>query len=50
VACTKRHFCGDGNADGDLGEECDLGELNGQPQQGCDKDCRHVALPPNCPI
>jgi len=49
VACTRRHFCGDGIADGNLGEECDLGEPNGQSQQGCDKNCRHVVLPPKCP-
>ena len=28
IACKRRHFCGDGISDTDLGEECDLGEKN----------------------
>jgi cysteine-rich repeat protein len=42
AACTKPPFCGDGLADSTLGEMCDLGELNGQPDQRCDRDCRIV--------
>jgi fibro-slime domain-containing protein len=30
IGCTKAHFCGDGHADTDRGEECDLGDRNGQ--------------------
>ena len=29
LGCTKNHYCGDGFADTNLGEECDLGSLNG---------------------
>ena len=29
LACTRPHYCGDGILDTDLGEECDLGDLNG---------------------
>ncbi len=29
LGCTKTHYCGDGFADTNLGEECDLGSLNG---------------------
>ena len=28
IGCMKVHFCGDGSVDTDLGEECDLKELN----------------------
>ena len=49
VACTIGHFCGDGLPDPNLGEECDLGELNGQPQQRCDKSCKIVGEP-RCPL
>ncbi len=28
--CTKPHYCGDGVLDTDLGEQCDMGSLNGQ--------------------
>jgi fibro-slime domain-containing protein len=27
--CKKPHFCGDGTVDTDLGEQCDMGSLNG---------------------
>ena len=27
--CRKPHYCGDGYVDTELGEECDLGDLNG---------------------
>jgi fibro-slime domain-containing protein len=30
LGCTKQHFCGDGKSDTDRGEECDLGDKNGQ--------------------
>jgi hypothetical protein len=30
LGCTKQHYCGDGHADTDRGEECDLGDKNGQ--------------------
>ncbi|MBN2574383.1 MAG: DUF4215 domain-containing protein [Deltaproteobacteria bacterium] len=30
IGCTMPHFCGDGNVDTDRGEECDLGDKNGQ--------------------
>jgi fibro-slime domain-containing protein len=30
LGCTLPHYCGDGHADTDRGEECDLGDKNGQ--------------------
>lgn len=36
-------FSGDGHVD--AGEECDLGALNGQPGQPCDKSCKKCAVP-----
>jgi cysteine-rich repeat protein len=48
LACAKPHVCGDGFADGDLGEACDLGALNGQPDQACDQACKNVAVPKPC--
>ena len=30
LGCTKEHYCGDGNVDTDRGEQCDLGDKNGQ--------------------
>jgi len=30
IGCTKPHYCGDGNVDTDRGEDCDLGDRNGQ--------------------
>jgi hypothetical protein len=29
VGCTKFSYCGDGTVDSYMGEECDLGDLNG---------------------
>jgi fibro-slime domain-containing protein len=29
ISCTRPHFCGDGKADTDRNEQCDLGPLNG---------------------
>jgi fibro-slime domain-containing protein len=34
IGCMKTHFCGDGSPDTDRGEECDLGEKNGQKLDG----------------
>jgi cysteine-rich repeat protein len=48
LACTRPSFCGDGIPDGELGEECDLGELNGEPKAGCDESCRNVSTPSPC--
>ena len=42
AACTRVHFCGDGIPDPEYGEACDLGELNGEPNQRCDKNCQIV--------
>ena len=39
VGCTKPHYCGDGILDPSLGEQCDLGSLNGRPGQPCDTRC-----------
>ncbi|MEZ4449950.1 MAG: hypothetical protein R3B09_10765 [Nannocystaceae bacterium] len=47
-------FCGDGNVDGDIGEECDEGDANGEGQ-ACTEDCKsavscgdgHAYLPEN---
>ena len=39
VGCTKPHYCGDGIVDANLGEQCDLGDLNGLPGQPCDTMC-----------
>jgi fibro-slime domain-containing protein len=41
AGCTKVHYCGDGFVDTDRGEQCDLGEQNGQGI--CAKDCRFIA-------
>lgn len=52
-SCTtgcRQRYCGDGFADGDLGEECDLGELNGQSGQDCDGSCKNVSGPLRCPL
>jgi len=44
LGCTRPHFCGDGRLDTDRGEQCDLGEKNGVPddtgQITCSKECR----------
>jgi cysteine-rich repeat protein len=42
LGCTRAHFCGDGSLDTDRGEECDLGDLNGQR---LDDDWRRSDLP-----
>ncbi len=39
-------FCGDGAVD--LGEECDLGPLNGQPQSCCAADCTFTLAGTEC--
>jgi fibro-slime domain-containing protein len=39
LGCTKPHYCGDGIVDANLGEQCDLGDLNGLPGQPCDTMC-----------
>jgi hypothetical protein len=39
VACTKVHYCGDGMVDGTMGEECDLGAVNGAAGAPCASDC-----------
>jgi cysteine-rich repeat protein len=39
VACTKVHYCGDGMVDGTMGEECDLGAVNGAAGAPCTSDC-----------
>ena len=38
ISCTKPHYCGDGIVDAYLGEECDLGSLNGQTY--CTSSCQ----------
>ena len=38
--CTIAPFCGDGIADADFGEECDLGDRNGEGEEPCSADCR----------
>lgn len=40
LACTKVHYCGDGIADGMMGEECDLGIENGNTGSRCTRDCQ----------
>jgi hypothetical protein len=45
VGCTKTHFCGDGVLDVNLGEQCDLGNSNGQPGQLCDSTCSYIVQP-----
>lgn len=42
LACTKVHYCGDGIADGTMGEECDLGIENGTTGSRCTRDCRII--------
>jgi cysteine-rich repeat protein len=44
VACTNSHYCGDGILDADRGEQCDLGDANGQFQLSghCTADCEVV--------
>ena len=41
AGCTKAHYCGDGIVDTDRGEQCDLGDKNGQGP--CTTDCRFIA-------
>ncbi len=42
--CTRRNGkCGDANIDSGLGEECDLGILNGKATSRCTKDCKFLA-------
>jgi hypothetical protein len=43
--CRKPHFCGDGIADIEHGEQCDLGDLNGGFEQRCGVDCQIVDTP-----
>jgi fibro-slime domain-containing protein len=44
LGCTRPHFCGDGRLDTDRGEECDLGDKNGEPDETgqivCSRECR----------
>jgi fibro-slime domain-containing protein len=42
AGCTRAKYCGDGSVDTDRGEQCDLGEKNGQGSL-CTKDCRFIA-------
>ncbi len=44
LGCTIPHYCGDKIVDSSLGEECDLGDLNGQSGQPCDKNCKFVII------
>ncbi len=40
--CLKPHYCGDGIVDTNLGEQCDLGALNGQSGEPCSSTCQYV--------
>jgi hypothetical protein len=42
--CTVPHFCGDGNVDTDMGEQCDLGADNGKSDKPCDSVCQYILL------
>ena len=45
LGCTRPHYCGDGIVDTSLGEECDLGSINGQPGSLCTSTCRYLLQP-----
>jgi cysteine-rich repeat protein len=44
AACRLYHYCGDGLVDPEVGEACDFGALNGQPEVPCAADCA-IILP-----
>jgi hypothetical protein len=39
LSCRRYHYCGDGVVDPTVGDECDFGALNGQPQVPCNAAC-----------
>ncbi len=41
-SCTKSHYCGDGIVDPEYGEDCDMGDLNGQAGEMCDYQCNYI--------
>ena len=44
---TDKKYCGDGNIDSNLGEQCDLGNINGISPL-CDSQCRFPSVNPVC--
>ncbi len=44
IGCQIPPYCGDGIVDTDLGEQCDLGALNGDGNSSCSADCHIIIL------
>ena len=42
LGCTEPHYCGDSIVDTNMGEQCDLGSNNGEPDQPCDGECHYI--------